>query len=193
MKYNPCLFLLLVSGTMLFGQLKQERESRISQSEFPAEAIVLLKPYTKHAKRLRFYQEQDGKKTSFEVKFKKDKLHYSVEFSDKGVLEDVEFIIKETDIPDATFNQLVSYLKATYQKHRIKKIQQQYLFKDGMPETLLKTAFQNLLNANITYEIIVATKEKEGFSEYEITFNAAGEHLGTRKSVDPNYDHVLYH
>lgn len=193
MKYNACLFLSLLFGTMLFGQLKQERESRISQSEFPAEALALLKPYTQQAKRLRFYKEQDGKKYSFEAKFKKDKLHYSVEFSEDGVLEDVEFIIKETDIPNDTFSRVTSYLEATYQKHRIKKIQQQYVFKDGMPEALLKTAFQNLLNANITYEIIVATKSKEGFSEYEITFNAAGENLGTRKSVDPNYDHVLYH
>ncbi len=193
MKYNYVLLLVLLCCTALNGQLKQERESRISQAEFPPTALELLQPYIPRAKRLRFYSEQDGNRFSYEAKFKRDRLHYSVEFSKDGALEDVEFIIKDTDIPDETFNNIQSYLKATYKKHRIKKIQQQYVFKEGTQEALLKMAFQNLLNANITYEIIVGTKDKSGFSGYEITFNAQGKHLGTRKIVDPNYDHVLYH
>ena len=193
MKYNCLLILILLYGTTLFSQIKQERESRISKTEFPSTAMELLQPYIPNAKRLRFYKEQDGKKFSYEAKFKKDRLYYSVEFNENGTLEDVEFIIKETDIPEEAFTNLQSYLRATYKKHRIKKIQQQYVFKGGTQEALLKTAFQNLLNANITYELIVGTKDKNGFSEYEITFNAQGKHLGTRRIVDPNYDHVLYH
>lgn len=193
MRYNCLLFLVLLYSTTLFCQLKQERESRISKAEFPTIAIELLQPYTTSVKRLRFYKEQDGKKFSYEAKFKKDRLRYSVEFSENGQLEDVEFIIKAIDIPDESFNNIQSYLQANYRKHRIKKIQQQYVLNEGTAEALLKTAFQNLLNAKITYELIVATKDKDGFSEYEITFNAQGAHLSTRRSIDPNYDHVLYH
>ena len=139
-----------------------------------------------------FYKELDGEKSSYEVKFKKSKLYYSVEFDGKGQLEDIEFIIKENDIPEETLKSIKDYLSKTHGKFRFKKIQQQYLNQDSDARSTLREAFQNLMTPEINYEIIIATKDRKGFNEYEITFNADGQHLLTRKSVAPKYDHVLF-
>ncbi len=186
------VFCGLVLGTTAFGQTKQEREYRIAKEEFPEMAISSMDTHLNDVKRLRFYKEIDGKKASYEIKFKKGKLHYSVEFDTQGGLEDVEFVIKPNDIPDDVFAKIKTYLNQIHGKHRLKKIQQQYVLDGEAPEALLKKAFQNLLTPAINYEIIVAAKDRTGYGKYEITFTAKGEHLSTRKSVNPNYDHVLY-
>lgn len=174
------------------GQKKQEQEFRIDKNELPKTILPLLTNHLQDVKRLRFYKEQDGNSTSFEVKFKKGRLHYSVEFDSIGTLEDVEFIINEHDIPSESLKSIQRYLGETYGKFRIKKIQQQYLNEKGETETVLKKAFQNLIIPEINYEIIVTSKKQKGFNEYEVTFNAMGHHILTRKSTMAKYDHVLF-
>jgi len=185
------ILVLLATSVLCFGQKKQEREFRIDKEELPKEITPVLTNYLNNVKRLRFYKELDGERSSYEVKFKKDRLLYSIEFDENGVLEDVEFIIKQKGIPDKTFEKLTKYLKANHEKYRIKKIQQQYL-NTGNPQKTLKDAFQNLILPEIQYELIIATKDEEGYGEYEITFDAVGGHLLTRKSVNTKYDHVLF-
>jgi hypothetical protein len=182
---------VLATSILCYGQKKQEREFRVDKEELPTEIIPLLSNYLNDVKRLRFYKEQDGEKSSYEVKFKKDRLLYSIEFDEKGVLEDVEFIVKQKDIPDETFEKLTKYLQSNHGKYRIKKIQQQYLNTRNAQKTL-KDAFQNLILPEIRYELIIATKDDEGYGEYEITFDAMGAHLLTRKSINTKYDHVLF-
>ena len=182
------IILFIVNG---FTQKKQEQEFRIDKGELPENILPVLSYYLDDVKRLRFYKEQDGEKSSYEVKFKKDRLLYSIEFDEKGVLEDVEFIVKQKDIPDETFEKLTKYLQSNHGKYRIKKIQQQYLNTRNAQKTL-KDAFQNLILPEIRYELIIATKDDEGYGEYEITFDAMGAHLLTRKSVNTKYDHVLF-
>ncbi|WP_350286411.1 hypothetical protein [uncultured Croceitalea sp.] len=192
MKYKILIVFFLVSIVASLAQTKQERELRIAEDELPENVLQHLKDYITSAKRLRFYKEQDGTKSSYEVKFKKDKLHYSVEFDENGTLEDVEFIIKPTDIPEDTYLSITAYLNKTFKKPRVKKIQQQYLAKDGTHKNVLKNAFQNLLIQQLNYELIISSKDDSGFNEYELTFNAEGKHLLTRKAVKSKYDHVLY-
>lgn len=182
---------LLATSVLCFGQKKQEQEFRIDKDELPQGIITELSEYLKEVKRLRFYKELDGEKSSYEVKFKKDRLRYSVEFDENGTLEDVEFIIEPTDIPEKTLEQIARHLTSKHGKYRVKKIQQQYLNGDDTQKTL-KNAFQNLLLPDIRYELIIATKNTEGYGEYEITFDALGKHLLTRKSVNTKYDHVLF-
>ncbi len=185
------ILVLLATSVLCFGQKKQEQEFRIDKNELPQNVLTELSGYLKEAKRLRFYKELDGEKSSYEVKFKKDRLRYSVEFDENGKLEDVEFIIEPTDIPEDTLEQIARHLISKHGKYRIKKIQQQYLNGDDTQKTL-QDAFQNLILPDVRYELIIATKDKEGYSEYEITFDALGKHLLTRKSVNTKYDHVLF-
>ena len=193
MKYK--IFFLIASSFVLtsaISQTKQEREFRIDESAFPMNAKKSIAPYLSDVKRVKFYKEFDAEKVSYEAKFKKDKLWYSIEYNENGELEDVEFIIKTVDIPESAFKAITNYLTLNHKKYRIKKIQQQYLNKENNPNRILKVAFQNLILSEINYELIVASKVDKGYVEHEITFNADGEHVLSRKLVKPNYDHVLY-
>lgn len=175
------------------AQGKYERESRIDREEFPNKSYSLIQDYLKDAKRIRFYQETDSNKKSYEAKFKKGRLHYSVEFDKEGDLEDVEFKIKEKDIPNDTWSTIQYYLNDNYNKHRIKKMQQQYpVQKEESIEKTLHNAFQNLILPVVNYELVFSAKENNGFQEYEALFNYEGQLIRIRKFFLPSYDHVLY-
>ena len=192
-KFNTILiivlsfFLLGVSGQAQ----KREREFRIKADDFPSVALEALRPYLNGAKRKRFYKEFDGDKTSFEAKFKKGRLFYSVEFDSIGQLEDVEFIVTKNDIPASSFERISDYLNQNFVKTRIKKIQQQYPIQREATTTL-REAFQNLLLPYLNYELIISQRAEKGFEEYELLFDAEGNFLSARKSIPQKYDHVLY-
>jgi len=186
------LVLFLITGCTLFAQNKYEREFRIKKSQFPENALSYISEKLEAAKRIRFYKETDSSKVSYEAKFKKDRLRYSVEFDENGTLEDVEIEIKPLDIPDEVFAKINSDLEKRFIKHRIRKIQQQYPLENNDVATTLKNAFQNLMLPSIKYELIVAGKKNKGYEQFEILFDAKGHTEKIRKSLPPNYDHVLY-
>lgn len=192
MKYKFSLFVFLLSLFLVSGQTKNEREFKIKPSELPQNVEKLLTPYLQDAKRIRFYQEIDGDKKSFEAKFKKGRLHYSVEFDSKGILEDVEFKITPADIPEASWSNILQYLEKNFEKFSVKKIQQQYPTLNKSTNEVLTEAFQNLILPYINYELIVSAKKEKGYEQFEILFNAEGEFINRRKSIRSKYDHVLY-
>jgi hypothetical protein len=178
---------------MGFAQHKYERESRIKVEECPNNSYEMIQEYLEDAKRVRFYQETDSIKKSFEAKFKKGRLHYSVEFNQNGVLEDVEFQIKERDIPNDTWESILHYLDENHTKYRIKKMQQQYpVVEDQSMEQTLHNAFQNLILSEVNYELVFAAKENKAYQEYEALFDSEGKLIRIRKSYPSGYDHVLY-
>jgi len=185
------VFLLLCSCAMVTAQNKYEREYRIKKSQFPQRALAVMKTELGAVKRLKFYKETDSIKISFEAKFKKDKLWYSAEFDKNGNLEDIEVLIKEVDIPSDAFAKMTSYFDAHFSKYRIKRIQQQYLAQELVQETF-REAFQNLLLPTLNYELVIAGKKEKNYFDYEILFDATGNFKKLRKSLPPNYDHVLY-
>ncbi len=194
MKYKHLLFLFIFSCCMQgVAQAKYEREYRIKKSEFPEMAHSLLNNEIPKVKRLRYYRETDSTKTSFEAKFKKDKLHYSIEFNSEGILEDIEITIKEVDLPNDTFLAIVAYLKKSYPKFSIRKIQQQYpVLKERPVKNTVREAFQNLMLPYINYELLVSVKKADGRQDFEFLFSAEGTFISKRKLLPPNYDHVLY-
>ncbi len=175
------------------AQNKYEREYRIKKSQFPQEAIKLISDKIDGVKRLKFYKETDSAKISFEAKFKKDRLWYSVEFDETGKLEDVEILVKEIDLPSATYEAILSYLGKSFSKYRIKKIQQQYPTTENEElDKTIENAFQNLILPSINYEFIIGGKKDREYFDYEILFDSEGNFVRIRKSLPPNYDHVLY-
>ena len=193
MKKFSSLVLLVFLINAGMAQDKYEREYRIRKSQFPEQAFTFLETYLKDAKRLRFYKELDSAKTSYEAKFKKDRLFYSIEFDEEGLLEDVEILIMEVDIPNSSYQAMQEYLKSNFKKFRIRKIQQQYpLSAFQTVENTLEKAFQNLIDPKINYELIVAGKKDRDFQDYEILFDSNGKFIRLRKSLPANYDHVLY-
>lgn len=192
MKSSILSFIMFVTAHCAFCQAKYERESRIDQDGFPQSALSRIELYLQDARRIRFYQETDSVKQSFEVKFKKGKLHYSVEFDEKGALEDIEFTIAKNDLPEESWERINDYLKHNFSKYRIKKIQQQYPLKDGQPNETIREAFQNLLLPYINYEFVFMAKNGKSFQMFEALFNSEGHLITLRKSFSSSYDHVLY-
>jgi len=193
-KSLPLLIILfLFCGFFSFAQYKYEREYRIRKVQFPEKALSYIEDKLIDAKRIRFYKETDSTKISYEAKFKKDRLWYSIEFDKEGELEDIEILIKPVDIPDDSFKAISQYLSKNFKKFRIRKLQQQYPISENIPvETTIKNAFQNLILPTINYEIIVSGKKEKNFEQFEILFDAEGNFKHMRKSLPPNYDHVLY-
>jgi len=194
MKYNRIGFVFLLLGCMAcHAQNKFEREYRIKKSEFPENAYDLISLELTDVKKLRFYKEVDSAKISYEAKFKKDKLYYSIEFDEEGFLEDVEITITEVDMPNETFANIKAFLDRKCHLYKIKKIQQQYPFTSTADiKSTLRNAFQNLILPSINYELIVSAKTKEGREDFEILFDKEGNFVSLRKLLPPNYDHILY-
>ena len=91
-KISVCFILVWMLPFNAMAQNKYEREHRILKSQFPEKALGLITDKLVGAKRVRFYKEIDSAKISYEAKFKKDKLRYSVEFDTEGTLEDIEVL-----------------------------------------------------------------------------------------------------
>jgi len=154
-KITILLLIFLCFESFSFAQYKYEREYRIRKVQFPEKALSYIEDKLTDAKKIRFYKETDSLKESYEAKFKKERLWYSIEFDKDGTLEDIEILIKPVDIPEETFAAINTYLTNNFIKYRIRKIQQQYPFsKSGLPETTIKNAFQNLMLPSINYEFI---------------------------------------
>ncbi|TDS12642.1 hypothetical protein DFQ03_3100 [Maribacter caenipelagi] len=175
-----------------YSQYKYEREHRILKSQFPALAIANIKENITDFKRIKFYKETDSTKISYEAKLKKDKLWYSIEFNEEGILEDIEILIKSTDVPNDTYAKIVGYLNNNFSKYKIKRLQQQYPSNNDTVEDIFKNAFQNLILPSNNYEIVVVGKKDKGYLDYEILFDAEGNFKKIRTSLPPNYDYVLY-
>lgn len=194
-RYRSLLLLILVlfQFSMVNSQVKVEREHRIKKNQFPETAHDFIKEKLQDAKKLRFYKETDTAKISYQARFKKDKLYYSIEFDESGKLEDIEILIKEVDVPEDSWSNITKFLNEKFTEFKIRKIQQQYpITSDETAETTLYNAFQNLLIPSLNYELLVRGKIHEDRADYEILFGAEGDFIKMRESLPANYDHVLY-
>lgn len=189
----PVLVLVLFQFSMVNSQVKVEREHRIKKNQFPETAHEFIQEKLEEAKKIRFYKETDTTKISYEAKFKKDKLYYSIEFDESGKLEDIEISIKEVDVPEDSWSKITEFLNEKFTKFKIRKIQQQYpITSDETAETTLNNAFQNLLIPSLNYELMVRGKIQDVHSDFEILFGAEGDFIKMKESLPANYDHVLY-
>lgn len=194
-RYRSLLLLILVlfQFSMVNSQVKVEREHRIKKNQFPETAHDFIKEKLQDAKKLRFYKETDTAKISYQARFKKDKLYYSIEFDESGKLEDIEILIKEVDVPEDSWSNITKFLNEKFTEFKIRKIQQQYpITSDETAKTTLYNAFQNLLIPSLNYELLVRGKIHEDRADYEILFGAEGDFIKMRESLPANYDHVLY-
>jgi len=167
--------LFLMFGILASAQKKYEREYRIKRSQFPESALAYIENDLKDVRRIRYYKEVDGDKTSYTAKFKRDRLKYGIEFDEEGQLVAMEILIKPIDIPDDVYDKITFYLDNNYNKHRVLKIQQQYPLGEENTEKTVKNAFQNLMLPYIKYVFAVKGKKESGFEQYECIFDAEGQ------------------
>ena len=188
---------ILFLPNLVLGQIKQEKEFRISKTAFPKAALELLEEDLLTAKKIRYYQEINGKETSYEAKFKQEGSWYSAEFSDSGVLEDIEVRIAASKIPDTVHSSIQRYIKEQFKSGRIIKIQEQFVNTDSIHTLkVLKAAFkkENSTSPVIPrYEVLAAArKKKESYKDYELLFDHRGCLLKITESLPPAYGYILY-
>ena len=186
-----CGFLLIcLSG---FGQVKYEREHRIKKSQFPVSARSFFENNVDEAKKIRYYREVDSNLVTYTVRFRKDRLYYGLQFNRQSVLQHIEFSIKEVDIPEESLQQIKSYLDNNFNKYNVRRISQQYPVSSEQPVAIsMRNAFQNLIIESIRYELMFRGKKEAKGVDYEALFGSDGSFINIRKSLPPNYDHVLY-
>lgn len=187
------LLLVFCVCFMTSAQNKHEREHRIRKIQFPEKALEYITKKLDDAKRTRFYREIDSSTISYKAKFKKDRLWYNIEFDKTGAIENVEIAVKPIDIPDEALAVMNSYLSNNFTKYKIRKIQQQYRVSEmNTVEETVKNAFQNLMLPTINYELIIKGKKDKRSEQHEALFDSEGNFKSIRRSLPPNYDHVLY-
>ncbi len=187
------IILVLCSWQTLASQTKNESEQRIKLSEFPKKAQDVIEALPSNSKRIKFYKETDGGKESFEAKFKYNKRYYSLEFSKEGDIEDIEVITKLKHIKQTSKHQLVKYFEASFDKYKIIKIQEQFIFKKNNAESkFVEEVLTKDINLSPNFEIIAEVKNESKRNIREFTFDSKGKFLNFRILNPTSYEHVLY-
>jgi hypothetical protein len=170
------------------ADIKIEKEERIDASDFPDVSEDVLPVLLRDARRIKYYREQDARAASYEAKFKKKGRDYSVEYSRDGELQDVEIEISRGKIDRVLREELDRQLGTMARKHRVEKVQQQYLPTDEPTQIL-----ENIKSKQYDFlELIVALKIEGSISRKELLVDRNGQIVKQRKIKRRSYDFLLF-
>lgn len=172
-----------------YAQDKLEKEIRIDISQVPAQAQAFLNQF-QFQKKVKWYKEISLEGITVEAKTKHQGQRYSIEFNDKGVLEDIEIKLNFNQLPQMTKKNITDYLNTTFEAYKIKKIQIQYT---GDPQQVFRavtTAIQNTIV--VKYEVVVKGKTSEATHLFEVLFSEAGIMEKKRKIVVKSTNHLEF-
>lgn len=187
--------LLSIGFLLLFpfvstAQQKYEREFRIKSEIVPQSARAFIDSISADSK-IKWYREINFTSVSIEAKFKLNKKKFSVEFDTLGSIQDVEFIVKPSEILSPVSVKIEHQLDSLYQKWKFQKIQMQYT---GKPKEIIASIRQNEPTdaLKVAYEIVLKGKAPGNTQLFEITFNEEGEILDILQIVQDKADHLEY-
>lgn len=184
---------MLLLPTIVLGQNIPEREHRIRKSQFPIIHHVLKETRAGDIRKLRYYREIDSAGTRYILKFRKQNLRYHMDFDEEARLLEIGFRVKEVDIPETTYENILHLLESKFDTYRVRRIYQLYpASAEETDKELGRRAFQNLLLPDIEYEFICGGRISGKRALFHIRFDAAGSLLKFREEFPPDYDHVLY-
>jgi len=181
---------LLLFPFVSIAQHKYEREYRMKSEMIPRSAIRFIDSISTDSK-VKWYKEISLKDVSFEAKFKHKKKQFSIEFDTLGILQDVEFVIKKSEIALKVYNKIEGRLDSLYHKWKFQKIQTHYT---GSKSDLITSINKNKPSESIkvSYEIVLKGKALGNTQLYEITFNDQGEIQDIQQIVQDKADHLEY-
>lgn len=179
--------LIVAIGT---AQTKFEKEVRIKPSEVPETALSFINSF-EFDKKVRWYKEYGFDNTSIEAKTKFNRKRYSIEFSKKGVFEDLEIQIDWKKIPTELKQKIDAYLNSKFELYAVEKIQSQYL---GEPEQVRQYVINDssLNDITINYEIVLNTKVDGTFKKFEFLFSSDGHYIKSIEIALKNRDNTEY-
>tara|TARA_R110002124_G_scaffold286142_6_gene466123 strand:+ start:6911 stop:7486 length:576 start_codon:yes stop_codon:yes gene_type:complete len=167
-KYSIIILFCFLSH-LTYAQVKIEKESRVVSNDVPEIAIKWLEDVFDHKKKLKWYFEISADSHSYEAKFIRKGKKFSVEFSEEGIIEDIEIFEHWRKLPQHVKDNISDYLEGKYIKSRIEKIQVQY--------TGTKEDFQNWVKTNYLNQIVI---------KYELEFY--GETSNSKKIWEGLFD-----
>jgi len=186
-------FLLVLSSVNIFyGQIKYEKEYRLKSVEVPDNAKEFISKLNFTSK-IKWYREEGLNSNSIEAKTKNNSKKYSIEFNDKGILEDIEIEISWAEINSKAQETIQRYFNENFQKHRISKLQLQLI---GKPDLLVKIInsqkFKMLAEIITNYEIVAKVRDKGKYRLMEFLFNDEGEIIKKSIITLKNTDNLEY-
>lgn len=191
---NRLIFISLIlfsfQGINTFAQEKIEKESRIDLTAVPKNAQSFISDLALDNK-IKWYLEQGINQTTIEAKFKHNGKKYSVEFDSIGNIEDIEVEISWKDLEAGVKESIKKQLDLNCLKHKINKIQTQYLGNAKNLSFLFKQN-SNTQKLETNYELIVRCNQENEVNLFEYLFNHQGKLISTSKIIFRNSSHLEY-
>jgi len=175
------------------GQEKFEREFKIKNDTIAENACVFIyqSEILEEKTRVDWYKEVSNRGTSLEAKFKQSGKHYSVEFSEAGVLEDVEIEIDSDQISEKTMENMEHVLSSEFEKWKIKRVQRQWV---GSELNIINSFESDAAAEGVeeNFEVIVKGRTKEDKNYFELLFSSEGKLLRKSKIIENSSDILIY-
>ena len=184
------LISLFISSINVTGQKKYEREYDLKKENVPGMAITFMDSCCPNSK-VKWYGEESLTGKTIEAKINYKGSLYSIEFDTSGYIQDVEKKIGLYDIPKNARLAIVKKLDSIFSKHKIEKVQVQWIASNQALYELIEKSNITLLHT-INYEIVVKGKNENSTKMYEILFSSEGSILSVSEIVQRNTDNLDY-
>ena len=168
---------------------KQEVEKSIKKDEMPSEALRLIEKYFEEYEDIDFFEETDGQIATFEAKLEWKGYRYSIEFSEEGILLDIEQLIDISEIDDQLRTAIIKEIEDQYTKYEITRIQRQYPTDktNQKIEAFLNGDFEDLI---LRYELEIDGQNRKELGSFELLFDDGGALLQKRKIIRRSIDNI---
>ncbi len=188
--YGLFTILLVSFSSSVFCQEKYEKESKLKEAEVPAQALEFLEKLNFNTK-IKWYSEVGLERKTIEAKFKYMGDRYSVEYDADGNIEDVEIEMKWNELDEKLKSSVDSTLNTICERHKIAKVQIQYL---GSQQVLLAKLKDGQLTEGLStnFEIVSTCVNDNNIDQFEYLFNNEGILLNTSKIVFKNSSNLEY-
>ncbi|EAQ42320.1 hypothetical protein [Polaribacter sp. MED152] len=167
--------LLLLITLQSFSQEKFEKEYRVNKTLIPQKSLSFIDALH-FKKKIKWYVEESNEGKTYEAKTCYLKHLYSLEFSSKGDILDVEKKVKFKELPALVQQNINDKLSEKFKKFKFKKIQIQYKGSEQQLINFLKLEDNNQ-DLKTSYEIVVKGKIENNYKLYEILLNVKGDVL----------------
>lgn len=160
-------------------QVKTEREERIKSIEVPQQSRDWLFKSFPGLKKAKWYKEETSGKESYEAKFKRAGKKFSVEFSEAGLIEDVEITRRLAELTPATRQKLEEAF-SQFEKFKIRKLQEQWTA--ASPDLLQVALLSNNNSAiEVRYEVVFKALIEGQHTIWEGLFDGEGRLLEKKR------------
>ena len=153
----PFLIFLFALPFNVAGQIKYEREYNLEKEKVPGIAITFIDSCCPNGK-VNWYGEESLTGKTIEAKINYKDSFYSIEFDTLGYIQDVEKKIRLHNISQDTRSAIVNKLDSIFSKHKIEKVQVQWVGSNQALYQLIEKS-NSTLPHSINYEIVVKGKK----------------------------------